>query len=519
MVGGVDALAAADLTVPGTGETLDVLRGVERQIRRLQGVSVRLVGQVEQRGLVAPAGATSTVALLQQVLQVGAGDAADRVRLSRAVCATVGLTGAPVEPQLSGLADAVAAGAVGQRQAARLAATFDKFPSTISQDLRDSVERFLVVQTQQLPPVVFGRVARQIELMADPDGPPEERDAHEKMEFRFGHRRDNGLTPCYGLLDDLTTEALRTAFGAICAPAATRNRETHPTDPAQPHPPGRPRPPGRPADTADPAERTRTAPTATVDADDPPAPTRTPDDTTAEPSAGDPTDDPTGTGDHPCPAGEEPAGPDEEPPGPDEEPAGPGEEPAGEGCDPSNTPPVWRPSRIPEHWAPLGTVATDYPPPLISPHPTPPHPEPPHPEPPHPEPPHPGPPEDRRSRPTRQAHALTIIINKFLELGCAPTQGGERPHLLVTVTEQSLRDRTRSGTLGYGDHLPIHHIRMLACDARIIPAVLGGHNETLDMGRASRTFNAACRRAMASSVGRCNTPADVRCCGCRRRRN
>jgi len=134
VVGGVDALAAADLTVPGTGETLDVLRGVERQIRRLQGVSVRLVGQVEQRGLVAPAGATSTVALLQQVLQVGAGDAADRVRLSRAVCATVGLTGAPVEPQLPGLAGAVAAGAVGQRQAARLAATFDKFPSTISQD-------------------------------------------------------------------------------------------------------------------------------------------------------------------------------------------------------------------------------------------------------------------------------------------------------------------------------------------------------------------------------------------------
>ncbi len=187
---------------------------------------------------------------------MGAGDAADRVRLSRAVCATVGLTGAPVEPQLSGLADAVAAGAVGQRQAARLAATFDKFPSTISQDLRDSVERFLVVQTQQLPPVVFGRVARQIELMADPDGPPEERDAHEKMEFRFGHRRDNGLTPCYGLLDDLTTEALRTAFGAICAPAATRNRETHPTDPANPT---RPADPARPADRQTPPTR-RSAP-------------------------------------------------------------------------------------------------------------------------------------------------------------------------------------------------------------------------------------------------------------------
>jgi len=226
----------------------------------------------------------------------------------------------------------------------------------------------------------------------------------------------------------LTTEALRTAFGAICAPAATRNRETHPTHPANRAHPADPTHPANPAGATDPAERTRTAPTATVDADDPPAPTRTPDDTTAEPSAGDPTDDPTGTGDHPCPTGEEPAGPDEEPPGPDEEPAGPDEEPAGGGCDPSNTPPVWRPSRIPEHWAPLGTVATDYPPP-----PTPPHPEPPHPEPPPTGQPHPGPPEDRRSRPTRQAHALSIIINKFLELGCAPTQGGERPHLLVTV--------------------------------------------------------------------------------------
>ena len=260
---------------------------------------------------------------------MGAGDAADRVRLSRAVCATVGLTGAPVEPQLPGLAGAVAAGAVGQRQAARLAATFDKFPSTISQDLRDSVEQFLVVQAQQLPPVVFGRVARQIELMADPDGPPEERDAHEKMEFRFGHRRDNRLTPCYGLLDDLTTETLRTAFGAICAPAATRNRETHPAHPADATDPADPAHPADPAGATDPAERSRTAPTATVDADDPPAPTRTPDDTTAEPSAGHPTDDPTcPTGDHPCPTGEEPAGPDEEPPGPDEEPATKGATPA-----------------------------------------------------------------------------------------------------------------------------------------------------------------------------------------------
>src|ERR1700712_364677 len=51
----LDVLLAADLTVPGTGELLDLLRGVERQSRRLAGVSVGVIGQLDQRGLAGPA--------------------------------------------------------------------------------------------------------------------------------------------------------------------------------------------------------------------------------------------------------------------------------------------------------------------------------------------------------------------------------------------------------------------------------------------------------------------------------
>ena len=156
-------------------------------------------------------------------------------------------------------------------------------------------------------------------------------------------------------------------------------------------------------------------------------------------------------------------------------------------------PPVWRPERPPYQWAPLGTVPADYP------------------QPDHPPPgsrlfdeetaatagqPDPNLPADRRSAGTKRAQAVSIIVNKFLDIGSAPTQGGERPHLLVTVSEESLRQRIGSGRLGYGDRVPIEQVRMLACDSQVVPAVLGGKSEVLDMGRAMRSFNAACRKAI-----------------------
>ena len=67
----VDGLFAADLTVPGTGELLEVLRGIERQTRRLAGASVAVIGQIDQRGLAAPAGQTSTSGLVRQVITIG----------------------------------------------------------------------------------------------------------------------------------------------------------------------------------------------------------------------------------------------------------------------------------------------------------------------------------------------------------------------------------------------------------------------------------------------------------------
>ena len=47
---------------------------------------------------------------------------------------------------------------------------------------------------------------------------------------------------------------------------------------------------------------------------------------------------------------------------------------------------------------------------------------------------------------------------------------------------------------------------MLACDAKIIPAVLGGASEVLDVGRSMRTFTAACRTAILLTGRRLRVP-------------
>ena len=46
-------------------------------------------------------------------------------------------------------------------------------------------------------------------------------------------------------------------------------------------------------------------------------------------------------------------------------------------------------------------------------------------------------------------------------------------------------------------------MRRLACNARILPAVLGGRSELLDLGRARRLFSPAQRRALALRDGGC----------------
>ena len=63
--------------------------------------------------------------------------------------------------------------------------------------------------------------------------------------------------------------------------------------------------------------------------------------------------------------------------------------------------------------------------------------------------------------------------------------------------------RTRHGNASTGDRLTAEQARRLACQARIIPVVLGSEGEVLDLGRSARLFSPAQRKAMAIRDKQC----------------
>lgn len=95
---------------------------------------------------------------------------------------------------------------------------------------------------------------------------------------------------------------------------------------------------------------------------------------------------------------------------------------------------------------------------------------------------------------------------------------GRRGHaeVLVLIDYQTLRgELAASGIARLADGTPVppDGIRQLACDATILPVVMGGGSMPLDVGRASRLATAAQRAALRSihdtcCVDRCDVPFD-----------
>jgi hypothetical protein len=75
--------------------------------------------------------------------------------------------------------------------------------------------------------------------------------------------------------------------------------------------------------------------------------------------------------------------------------------------------------------------------------------------------------------------------------------------VIVTLDLDRLSGRLVGVGLVGEEPISAAEVRRLACTAQIIPAVLGGRSEVLDLGRASRLFKPAQRKAMAVRDRRC----------------
>lgn len=163
---------------------------------------------------------------------------------------------------------------------------------------------------------------------------------------------------------------------------------------------------------------------------------------------------------------------------------------------------------------------------------------------------------DRRTRPQKQLDGIIGAVKAALTTNILPTTGGNRPQIIATINYQDLlpHDRTSTATDGgdgaagpsrgpaaaavwagangadavwagsgarAGIGLPggtgtgnfvftgpvaAATLRKIACDADIIPALLGTHGEILDLGRKTRLFTPAQRLALTARDQGCTFP-------------
>ncbi len=95
-----------------------------------------------------------------------------------------------------------------------------------------------------------------------------------------------------------------------------------------------------------------------------------------------------------------------------------------------------------------------------------------------------------------------------------PLHGGSATSVVVLIDEVKLRAGVGVATTTSGQTLSVGQVRRLACSAGILPAVLGGRSEVLDVGRRRRLFTYSQRVALAvrdrgcRAVG-CDLPATM----------
>src|SRR3954451_8387501 len=98
--------------------------------------------------------------------------------------------------------------------------------------------------------------------------------------------------------------------------------------------------------------------------------------------------------------------------------------------------------------------------------------------------------------PRRRGEAFCALL-EHMPSSALPRHGGSATSLVVTLDLDTLISGLGSAGVSTGGRISAAEARRLACGAGILPAVLGGRSEILDLGRSRRLFSPAQRKALA----------------------
>jgi hypothetical protein len=109
---------------------------------------------------------------------------------------------------------------------------------------------------------------------------------------------------------------------------------------------------------------------------------------------------------------------------------------------------------------------------------------------------------DRLPLPRRRGEAFCTLL-EHVPADRLPVHGGTATSVMVMIDLESLRSGLGLAETSTGEVVSAAEARRLACSAGIMPVVLGGAGEILDLGRSRRLFSRGRRKALAVRDRRC----------------
>ena len=115
---------------------------------------------------------------------------------------------------------------------------------------------------------------------------------------------------------------------------------------------------------------------------------------------------------------------------------------------------------------------------------------------------------DERTAGQRRADAFVEMARRTLDSGELPERAGQRPHISVIATLDTLRRApgAPAALLDWGFPISARMLREIATDADLIPVLMSQGGDPLHVGRRYRTATRKMRRALAARDLRCVWP-------------
>jgi len=116
--------------------------------------------------------------------------------------------------------------------------------------------------------------------------------------------------------------------------------------------------------------------------------------------------------------------------------------------------------------------------------------------------------DDVRHRQRRWGDALIELARQSLDMGQLPRKGGQRPHVMITASVETLLGLAGcpGAEMEFSRPLSVEALRRLTCDCSITRILLGPDSVPINVGRAWRTISPSQYKALVARDKHCRWP-------------